>query len=498
MSLSRRSAALAAAGFVALCSGASAATFELPVTDDEAGVTCEHHLAAARGSWIHRGGDWVDADGMEQGATPFATATMDGAAVGTAIGLDVTTLVRQWYASGRQSGLAMLRATGVNPRGVVDFASRESATAAHRPRLTIEWSDGESTTLAPTADASIVCTTAKSLGALPTIRVGGGASSLLAFPLDPATGRHVERATLTLTVDRRTGGAIGLGVFHVVPPWARESTARAGIAARHPGDMGIDADPAVIFATGFDAGDWREGWSTVGERSIADVVANGEGNGFEPLLGRALRVKLMPHQNLGLDLRYEFARVGLKEPEEAYFRYYLRFGEDWKPVRDGGKLPGFAGTYNRGGWGLRKADGTNGWSARGAFFRQPSEAPPAMTRHVGIGSYVYHADARAGSADAWGWGLGPTGWLSRNRWYSIEQYVKLNAPGRADGVMRAWVDGHLVMERTGLRFRDVPELRIESVWFNVYHGGVTKPANPMSLYIDNVVIAREYIGPLQR
>lgn len=28
-------------------------------------------------------------------------------------------------------------------------------------------------------------------------------------------------------------------------------------------------------------------------------------------------------------------------------RYYLRFGDNWKPVVDGGKLPGFAGTYNK-------------------------------------------------------------------------------------------------------------------------------------------------------
>ena len=71
----------------------------------------------------------------------------------------------------------------------------------------------------------------------------------------------------------------------------------------------------------------------------------------------------------------------------------------------------------------------------------------------------------------------------------------MNELGKSNGVLRAWIDGQLVFERTDLRFRDIPELKIENVWFNVYHGGVAKPPHEMTLYIDNVVIAREYIGP---
>ena len=53
------------------------------------------------------------------------------------------------------------------------------------------------------------------------------------------------------------------------------------------------------------------------------------------------------------------------EPEEIYFRYYLRLGNDWNPTTDGGKLPGISATYSRVGWGGRKADGMTGWSMRG-------------------------------------------------------------------------------------------------------------------------------------
>jgi hypothetical protein len=61
--------------------------------------------------------------------------------------------------------------------------------------------------------------------------------------------------------------------------------------------------------------------------------------------------------------------------------------------------------------------------------------------------------------------------------------------------MRAWVDGKLAFEKTDVRMRDVPELKIEMVWLNVYQGG-TKPApTDEHLFIDDVVIATRYIGP---
>ena len=48
-----------------------------------------------------------------------------------------------------------------------------------------------------------------------------------------------------------------------------------------------------------------------------------------------------------------------------------------------------------------------------------------------------------------------------------------------------------------LHVRDLPDLRIESLCLNIYHGGTTPAAQDMSLYIDNLVIARRYIGPYQ-
>ncbi|MCA9130585.1 MAG: hypothetical protein KDB22_26030, partial [Planctomycetales bacterium] len=135
------------------------------------------------------------------------------------------------------------------------------------------------------------------------------------------------------------------------------------------------------------------------------------------------------------------------------------------------------------------------WSARGAFFKQTGQNSATANLRA-IGSYVYHAKMEGASGETWGWGLGPSGLLEKNRWYSVEQHIRLNTPGNADGILRAWVDGQLVFERNDILFRNTDELKIESVWMNVYHGGMTPPDTDLTLFIDNLVIARDYIGPM--
>src|SRR5437660_1150006 len=76
------------------------------------------------------------------------------------------------------------------------------------------------------------------------------------------------------------------------------------------------------------------------------------------------------------------------EPEEIYFRYYLKFDEDWKRATSGGKLPGMSGTYGKAGWGGRPVHGDDGWSARGLYVTRPGDDSTA------IGFYCYHADMR--------------------------------------------------------------------------------------------------------
>jgi len=209
---------------------------------------------------------------------------------------------------------------------------------------------------------------------------------------------------------------------------------------------------------------------------------------FQPLDGKALRIRVDRDGHYGLSLQYRFKKRLGWEPEEIYFRYYLRFADDWNPKR-GGKLPGLAGTYGRAGWGGRAVNGRNGWSARGLFKGQTNGKTP-------IGYYCYHADMKGRYGANWVWDRDGLGFLENNRWYCIEQYVRLNTPGQRDGILRGWVDGKPAFEKTDARLRDVPTLKIETVWINLYHGGAWTAETEDHLYIDNVVISREYVGPM--
>jgi hypothetical protein len=47
-----------------------------------------------------------------------------------------------------------------------------------------------------------------------------------------------------------------------------------------------------------------------------------------------------------------------------------------------------------------------------------------------------------------------------------------------------------------VRLRDTSDLKIEMVWMDGYQGGKKPAKSEDHIYIDSVVIARSYIGPL--
>jgi hypothetical protein len=296
-----------------------------------------------------------------------------------------------------------------------------------------------------------------------------------------AAVRDAERKVLPAPPRRR-----------VKPPERTDPTGpvRQGLAARYPRDRGIAGDPAVVFFCGFEADDWHKHWGrTSPPRNTATVAPPAELK-FKPFDGKAIMVTVHKGSNVGTSLSYSFRKMLGAEPEEIYFRYYLRLADDWRPVR-GGKLPGIGGTYGRGGWGGRRSTGINGWSARGLFGRRSDGRTP-------IGYYCYNADQRTIYGDGWVWERDGLGFIENNRWYCIEQYARMNTPGRNDGVLRAWVDGREAFEKTDIRMRDVDALKIQSIWINVYFGGTWVARYTNHLFIDNVVIARKYVGPMAR
>lgn len=464
--------------------------------DGPDGATCHAFNRGVGGDWERKGGDWQDASHQKFGSRPYSTVTVPEAYKGRTVQLDVTALVKDWMLGKADASKGMM-IIPLSGNGILVVSSREHATIADRPVLMFEFSDGRADIVFPNADSYLDCSTYSSLGQEDRLKLGGGALGILGFPL-PASlrERRVVKAMLTLSLQKQYGGGVTLGAFAVSPPSSPDTLPRPGLATRYANEDALAKDPDVYFVSGFESVAWEAGWSYYDPRSYAERVSEDPERGFVPLSGDALRVRFKKGKNLGLDLRYGFRNKLGFEPEEVYFRYYLRLGSSWSPDTDGGKLPGFGGTYGKAGWGLRQSSGYDGWSLRGLFSVMASASNP-MAGSTPIGTYAYHADMASESGDNLNWSLGRLAALQRNRWYCIEQYLKLNKPGQKNGILRAWVDGRLAYEKTDLRLRKTSELKIETIWFNIYHGGTAPPPRDMDVYIDNVVIAKSYIGPMR-
>jgi hypothetical protein len=459
------------------------------------GATRDYYNRAGLLPWKNFLGDWRDANDEPQGNRPYAVALIVDDDSGKLVEWDVTELVRQWQAGKYQNQGMFLRPVG--GRGKYDFRSREHPEPDKRPRLVITGEKG-SVSLSPEADTFLTRSTYRSLGDQDSLRVSDSPDHvLLRFNLD-GTQRvgDVKKATLGLYSFAQYGSSMEIGIFRCAQGQdLRTSKPTLGLAAKYPGDRGIRGDPDVVFFTDFESDEWADEWTQAADLKVLTTVESDQQRKFEPLQGKALRVKIAEGSTGAMSTSYKFRQETGAEPEEIYFRYYLRLADDWNQTLQGGKLPGISGTYGIAGWGGRKSDGTNGWSARGSFsLTIPADNPLGGT--TPIGTYCYHADMQGQYGDIWVWQNEYLGFLENNRWYSIEQYLKLNTPGVKDGVLRAWVDGRPAFEKTDICFRHVDKLKIEQVWMNVYHGGKKPSPYDQHLYIDNVVIAKQYIGPM--
>lgn len=246
------------------------------------------------------------------------------------------------------------------------------------------------------------------------------------------------------------------------------------------------APQEVLLTTDFEDDAWKKDWD-VNKPDTFTVV---EGEAARGGKGRSIRVEIPAGSCGGSSLIYKFKKRIGREPEEMYFRYYVKLDPSWANAIDGGKMPGMSGTYGRAGWGGRAVDGKNGWSARGGFMKPTAESTT-------LSYYCYHADQKSNYGDHWK--FSPP--LKYGIWYCVEEYCKLNTPGKDggkgqnDGILRSWIDGQPAFEKTDIRFRDVDSLKIEEVWCNFYHGGTRPTPKAMQLFLDDLVISTKPIGP---
>ncbi len=233
-----------------------------------------------------------------------------------------------------------------------------------------------------------------------------------------------------------------------------------------------------------DPTDWNDPWrdNIVGPRNELSTI---DGH-----IGSGVRATIDQGEHFGAAMRWRFADNNFEDPEQLWFRYYLRFPEGF-PNTGKGKIPGPAGLYSASARGNQPSTPASpGWSAR--MFFAPGDQGVDHTR---IGFYLYHLDQTANHGDLLLWDE-EVATLEHGRWYCVEGYVALNTPGVADGLLTGWVDGTEAFSQNGIRYRraDEPAVAIESFWFDVYYGGQDPAPQRHEVDFDSLSFGQDRLG----
>lgn len=460
----------------------SGAPDPLAITDAPGGVTATHLYGGGIPgdtntallpwlAWTHKGGDWADADGVLQGGNAFAETQLGRGQTGE-VSLDLTTLAQQ----GR---LMEIRLHALDAGTTVQFHARSSGAP---PALEVDYADGSRARVTPVAEVAIDPSTVYMLVHKPLFVVDRNRAAYLRFELDDAP---VAKASLSLTVAKAwESGRVGVMRFaHEYIPQPASLAPWGG--KRLFSSQAFDDAPPYL----------RKQMQDLDRLKQLSIVKDG---------GQAMEIALDPRQHNVVS-----AVVGIwPEATEAWMRYKIKFlaGAE-RSVHENCKLPGFrtaslpddaplmsssgrpfpAGTCGTllAGNGRRKVHGNDGWSNRGDN-ATPRRAPHPLAGRWPMFSYCYHPDQRDDSGDPLQWSEYGYGTLEPERWYTIDQRLRVNTPGQHDGHIEARIDGKLAYLRTTMRFRDPPpyllsnlgvqtELAIRGMWVCAYHGGRQLP-----------------------
>ena len=69
--------------------------------------------------------------------------------------------------------------------------------------------------------------------------------------------------------------------------------------------------------------------------------------------------------------------------------------------------------------------------------------------------------------------------------------MKHNTPGQPDGELRVWIDGALMTQRTGVKFRDAA-VSWNAIEISGYYDGGSPKAQ--TSWVDDVVVSTQRIG----
>jgi hypothetical protein len=302
-----------------------------------------------------------------------------------------------------------------------------------------------------------------------------------------------------------------------------------GLAAKYPGDSGIEKDPKVIFVENFEEPSldaMKQRWENVSHPEIMSLAADvPPGSGGKQSL-------LLTHVGGKGNGGHLYRRLP-KGLDRVYARFYVKFDPECAPIHHFGTCIGGNNPATR--WpmvsaGNRTAGDKSFWAGIEPFGESWR-----------WDFYTYWCEMRGSPPRGQTWGNSfihdPELKAVRGRWTCVEVMMKMNDAGDTNGEMALWIDGRQVSHLgkgfpngkwvydkfmpgqggnsvrwndakggpeqfataaggepfEGFRWRTAKELNLNFVWAYLY---ITKaPAGHVSkVWFDQIVVATDYIG----
>jgi hypothetical protein len=459
-------------------------------TDVPDGATQAYANARLAWPWENANGDFWDLNGVENGETPHDQSVVVGGVPANWNIFNVTQMVQEQLAEeDLNHGIHIFTDQGQNSPATGNKGS------ANEPELEVVTTTGtfNPTLSIATYSSSDTSTWIDESGA-PVLRLN---VAFLKFDLSVVTGT-VTSATLTLPVTSQPVGTFTITVNRLRMPRLVTDIAAAqvsgvfnGIANDVKRDEQLLMHSDVVWTPRYDhrftiEGDWAHAWVT-GTGAIPYEPTYT----FWPELGiKALRFSTSNvssgHSEGATFLAWKkHVNVG-----EGYYRYLVKIDDQAQDnMRTQVKMPGHEGPL---------PDRTYSYRT---YHQVPSESNPQ--RFTWSTYFFDHTSVTLESnPNAVAHHLGVA--LKPDQIYSIEVYTKMNTwvgsppVAQADGIVRIWIDGVLVLELLNRVIEGVvnPAL-IGFVWRNHFMGGAGDLFAPESFHyeIAGDVFSTEYIGP---
>ena len=269
-----------------------------------------------------------------------------------------------------------------------------------------------------------------------------------------------------------------------------------GMAAAFVGDQGISSHPAVIFADNFETGDFQERWDSC-RNTDGKVLTLVDDSAADPAIGlQSLKVCATLGHDTGGGMTKWF-----NSADAVFIRFYTKFDPtcDYvhhfctlranKSLQGKDKWSGFGGAGLKPEGDVRFSTALEPW---GNWGRWP--APGRWNFY----SYWHEMD-RSGDGHCWGNGFRPQALadIPKGTWICAEFMLTHNTPGQADGEQAFWIDGILRGHWKGITWRTSATLWANAFTLESYITDRWTKNKTNVVYFDNVVIARQYIGPAQ-